>query len=293
MNNIKKYMGMSTTLKNIGYSTTFFINHDSQFDNVEGFMYANDFDRVISQADYPSEEVKSTLGVPDDYMFRYSIPVLDDLSEDNKPFFVTFMTASDHSPRYIPSYFSPHSIKKANQSVEYADWSLKKFINLSSKTDWFDNTIFVFIADHGNAMNVKYSVPLNYHHVPMIIYAPKILKPKKIDKIGGQIDLFPTVLGIINQPYVNNTLGIDLLKEDRDYIVFNEDDKIATIDNEYLFVLKEDGSKELFKYINGDQNNYLDSLPDKARHMDIYLKSYLQTYQYILDNNMTSSSVKK
>lgn len=291
MNNIREYMGMSTTLKEIGYSTTFFINHDSQFDNIEGFMYANQFDNVISQLNYPPEEVKSTLGVPDDFMFRYSVPILDELSKTKDPFFVTFMTASDHPPRYIPSYFLPHSKEKNYQSVEYADWSIKKFINLSSKTEWFDNTIFIFIADHGNAMNVKYSVPLSYHHVPMIVYAPKILLPRKIDKIGGQIDLFPTVMGIINQPYVNNTLGIDLLKEDRSYIVFNEDDRIASIDNEFLFVLKEDNSKELFKYRNGDQNNYLDSFPNKSAEMEIYLKSYLQTYQYILDNNMTSFDI--
>ncbi len=282
---MKKYMGIATTLKNIGYSTTYFTTHDGQFDNVAGFLRANDFENIISQSDYPLNEVKTTLGVPDDYMFRYSIPLINKLYKQGKPFFVAFMTASDHGPYYLPEYFHPKTHKIKKQIVEYADWSLKQFIKLASKTDWFDNTIFVFIADHGAALNVNYDIALNYHHEPLIIYAPKILHPKLFSKIGGQIDVFPTIMGILKQSYINNTLGIDLIHENRPYIFINADDKVGVLDNKFFLILKKSGDKALYKYNNLDKTNYILNYKEKADSMETYLKSNLQVYQYMLLND--------
>ena len=283
MKKIRKYEGISHTLKKIGYTTTHFITHDGQFDNVEGFLRANDFDNIISQSDYPGKEVKTTLGVPDDYMFRFSIPIINKLHKKEKPFFVSFMTVSDHGPYYVPKYFKPHSDNIKNRVIEYADWSLRRFISLAKETDWFENTIFVFVADHGAAINVKYSIPLNYHHSPLIIYAPKMLSPKLFNCIGGQIDIYPTLMGILKQSYINNTLGIDLINEKRPYIIINGDDKVAALDSEFLFILK-NNEKMLYKYKVNDKTNYIDKYTDKAIDMEVYLKSNLQTYQYMLIN---------
>jgi len=286
MKHIRRYMGMSYALKQKGYSTSYFTTHDGQFDNVEGFLYANDFDNIIAQSNYPAKEIKTTLGVPDDYMFRFSIPKISELHKTGKPFFVSFMTASDHGPYYIPEYFHPHSNEIKKQIVEYADWSLQKFIALASKTDWFDNTIFVFVADHGAAMNVKYPISLNYHHTPLIFYAPKILIPQEYNCIGGQIDIFPTLMGITKQPYINNTLGIDLINQKRPYIIINGEDKVAALDNNFLLILNDD-DRMLYKYKNDDRTNYINDYPDKANEMEIYLKSNLQVYQYMLNNSKT------
>jgi len=276
------YQGMATTLKKLGYSTSYFTTHDSQFDNVEGFLRANDFDNIISQADYPLEEIKTTLGVPDDYLFRYSIPVLNNLSKKHKPFFAAYMTASDHGPYYVPEYYKPHTKEVRKQTVEYADWSLRKFIRLASQTEWFENTIFVFVADHGAAMYVHYDIALNYHHSPLIIYSPKHLKPEVFKNIGGQIDIFPTIMGLLQQKYTNTTLGIDLLREKRPYIVINGDDKVAALDNEFLMILKKDQSKGLYKYKDLDPKNYAADYPEKVKEMDHYLRANLQTFQYIV-----------
>ena len=89
MKKIDQYDGMNSVLKKHGYSSTFFTTHDGQFDNVEGFLNSNGFDNIITQSNYPSEEIKTTLGVPDDYMFEFSMPILDELYKKNKPFFVS------------------------------------------------------------------------------------------------------------------------------------------------------------------------------------------------------------
>jgi phosphoglycerol transferase MdoB-like AlkP superfamily enzyme len=251
-------------------------------------LRANDFENIISQGNYPSSEIKTTLGVPDDYMFRYSIPIIDNLHSKNKPFFVTFMTASDHGPYYVPKYFHPHNSDIKHQIAEYADWSLKEFISLSSKEDWFDNTIFIFVADHGVPISAPYDISLDYHHTPLIFYAPKILtEPKTHGRIGGQIDIFPTIMGLLKQPYINNTLGIDLLKEERPFIFVNDDDKIGVLNDALFLIMKDKETAKLYKYKNNDKTNYVKEYPEIVNNMQEYAKANMQVFQYMLLNEQT------
>lgn len=286
---IQKYHGISSVLLNHGYSTTYFTTHDSQFDNVEGFLRENDFQNIISQADYPTSEVKTTLGVPDDYLFRFSIDKLDEMSQTGKPFFATFMTASDHGPFYIPEYFSPKSAEIRDQIVEYADWSLNKFITLAKKKSWFDNTIFVFVADHGAAIDAKYDIALNYHHSPLIFFCPSIInEPKEYDMIGGQIDIFPTIMGILKLNYINNTLGIDLLNESKPYTIINDDNKYGVLDTKHLLIVKEGERHKLYDYSTKNLSDLSFSFEDKAIDMDIYAKTNLQVFQNLIIENKTA-----
>ena len=195
------------------------------------------------------------------------------------------MTASDHGPYYIPDYFTPHSEKVKEQIVEYADWSLKKFIHMCSTKEWFDNTIFVFVADHGAAISPTYEIALNYHHTPLVFYAPKLIDTAMAYScIGGQIDIFPTTLGILNLPYMNNTLGIDLLKEKRPAIFINGDDIIGVLDNEFLLIFKDNEASKLYKYKGLDKTNYANEYPEKAKEMEVYAQSNMQVYQNMLLN---------
>ena len=290
-----QYDGISTSLLNNGYSTTYFTTHDSQFDNIEGFLRLNDFQNIISQSDYPVSEVKTTLGVPDDFMFRFSIPKINELAEKENPFFVTFMTTSDHSPFYVPEYFQPKAKAIESQIVQYADWSLQQFIQLASKEAWFNNTIFVFVADHGAAINAKYDIPLNYFHTPLIIYAPEIFMANEVhEKIGSQIDVYPTIMGLIKQIYVNNTLGIDLLKEERKFTIINDDDKVGILDTDYLCIMKNNGAKlELYKYKEQDKSNYFNQEKEKALEMADYAKSNMQVHQIMISEGKTTLKDEK
>ncbi|MDX1372898.1 MAG: LTA synthase family protein, partial [Nitrososphaeraceae archaeon] len=291
MKKINEYDGLSSALKSHGYTTTYFTTHDSQFDNVEGFLRANDFDNVISQKDYPSEEVKTTLGVPDDFMFSFSIPKINEISNDQKPFFVSFMTASDHGPYYIPDYFKPRSEGIKDQIIEYADWSLKQFMIHAAKQKWYENTLFVFLADHGAPLGSSYDIALNYFHSPFLLYSPDsaLIKPKNYIKIANQIDVFPTIMGSLKLPYTNNTLGIDLLHEDRKYSVINDDDKIGILDSSFLCIMKDKGhTLSLYNYRTKDRNDLIDQYPDKAANMAEYAKSLMQVHQYLINKDLTS-----
>jgi len=285
---ILKYQGVFTTLKANGYSTAYFTTHDGQFDNIEGFLKVNDCEDLYTSADYPSSKINTALGVTDDYLFEFSIPVLNSLNKKHKPFFATFMTASDHGPYYIPPYFKPHSTVRTKQSVEFADYSLRRFISLASQQPWFDSTIFVFIADHGAPMDGLYDMSLTYNHVPLLFYAPKIIqRPVLISKMAGQIDVFPTIMGLLRIPFLNNTLGIDLFRETRPFIFFSEDDKYGVIDSTWFLIVHDNGDKGLYQYRKGDVTNRYHQFTNVADSMNTYAASNLQTFQYLIRKRRT------
>jgi phosphoglycerol transferase MdoB-like AlkP superfamily enzyme len=285
---VPQFSGFSNTLAANGYQTIFFVTHDDQFDNIGGFLNSNSFQKIVSQKDYPPDRILSTLGVADDYLFEYATPKLTELSSTGKPFFAAFMTVSDHGPYIIPKNipFKAHSQSIQQQMIEYADWSIGKFIHLASKQKWFDNTIFVFVADHGAVVgNNLYDIALSFHHTPLIMYAPKILKPTVFKQIGGQIDIFPTVMGLLNINYVNNTMGIDLLKQKRPYIFFSDDDKIGCLNEDYFYIDRINGNESLYKYKLYDTKNYYGELKQKADSMKRYAFSMMQASEWIIEKN--------
>ena len=275
--------GIASSLRKLGYSTSYFTTHDAQFDNIEGFLRGNDFENIISKVDYPSDKVKTTLGVPDDYMFEYSMPILDELAKDGKPFLSVFLTASNHKPYYLPDYFQPKQKEISLQMIEYSDYALKKLIEWSSKKKWFKNTLFVFIADHGALRKTKYDLSVDYNHVPLIFYAPGMTEGKTFSGMAGQIDVYPSIMGLLNLSYNNTTLGIDLFSKSRPYMYFNVDDKIGVIDHEWLLIIRKDQEfLSLYKYTTSDVTNYADQRPEIVEKMKNYAESQMQAFQYML-----------
>ena len=281
---VLQYDGIAATLQKNGYQTAYFTTHDKEFDNVAGFLSQNGVERIVSQADYPINEVKTTLGVPDDYLFRHAIPIFDEMASTDRPFCAVMMTASDHGPYYLPDYFEPRSEELKYQITEYADWSLRQFITMAKEKPWFDNTLFVFVADHGAALDTDYSMPLSYFHTPLVFYMPKHLQAVENEAIASQMDVFPTVMGILGKGYVNNSFGIDLRKEERRYAYFMGDDKYGVLDGEWLLVNKPSEEQVgLYRYLEKDKKNYISEYPEVAEEMKKYAESSWQVSEYQQD----------
>ncbi len=291
---VLQYDGLAATLQKNGYQTVYFTTHDKEFDNVAGFLGQNGVERIVSQSDYPIGEVKTTLGVPDDYMFRFAMPVFDAMASNGRPFCATMMTASDHGPYYIPKYFEPQNAEIKYQITEYADWSLRRFIEMASEKPWFDNTLFVFVADHGATLDADYSIPLSYFHTPLVFYMPGKLQAVENEAIASQMDIFPTVMGILGKPYVNNTFGIDLLKEKREYVYFMGDDKYGVLNKEWLFINKPaEEQKGLYRYLDKEKKNYISDYPEVAEEMRKYGESAWQVDEYQIVKKKTKFLLDK
>jgi phosphoglycerol transferase MdoB-like AlkP superfamily enzyme len=275
------FSGIAKILSPENYSTLFFCTHDEQFDNMGGFCTANGFQKIVSQKDYPSDKVLSTLGVPDHVMFDESLSYLDNAHQAGQPFFAAYLTGSDHPPYTLPDDipFQPRSNNIQQKIVEYADWSVNHFLEQCHKRTWADSTIFIITADHGALMQPVYDADLSMTHTFLIMHAPGIIEPEQIKQMGGQIDIFPTLMGVLDHPYVNNTPGINLLKEQRPYSYFCVDDNVGCIGDEYYLVIRKNGDTSLYRYRDKDTRNYLSEKRALADSMRAYAESNLQTAQ--------------
>lgn len=279
----REYSGIPGVLKRKGYRNYFFTTHDKTFDNLAGFLPKNHFHRLYHAGDYPDSLELGPFGVPDDYLFNY---VGKELSAKEKegPFFATLLTTSNHGPYLLPNYFQSKQTDPAKRAVSFADWSIGNFIASVSKTSWFHNTIFVFVADHGLAVKQwPYGINLSYNHIPIFIHAPAFIKqPMKLAQYMGQIDVFPTLMGFLGYTYINNTLGSDALKQPRNAIYFSADDKLAAINDAGLFVYHYSGKE--FYYPFAKQNNEAEN----AAFLKDQAFAQTQVSQWMFSNDKTA-----
>lgn len=284
--NMHQESGIANELRQRGYETMFMCTHDEQFDNMGGYMKQNGFSKIISQKDYRKEDILSTLGVPDHILFR---EVVSRCNEMKPPFFTTVLTASNHPPVVIPENidFSSKQDDIDLVSVQYADWSIGQFLKNVQKEKWFDSTYFVFLADHGRFVSGwGYDMPISYYHIPLIIYAPGILKEnKKFDQLGSQLDLLATLMGVLNFDFVNTTLGTDILKEKREFVFFNADNNLGCLNDSVFYLQRESGVNSLYYYKNSDITEYIGKHPGFDAQMKLYAESMVQAAQYLREHH--------
>lgn len=285
----KSFKGISYWLKQNGYSTNFFTCHDGQFDNMEGFMKFNQFDQFYSQDDYPTDKVVSSLGVPDHYLFDFALEKMTALNGTRTPFLSYILTSSDHGPWVVPTDipFKPTASDEHDRSTQYADWSIGYFIEKAKKCNWFNNTLFVFVADHGVNYGHTYAMPLSYNHIPCLFYMPSQLKHDTISSLGGQIDILPTILSFLKMPFKNTSMGIDLMHEKRPYMYFTADSKIAGISDQfYYFELLDEQKEFLYRFEKLDTKNFIDDYKATADSMKEYSLEMIRTANYVIKNKL-------
>ncbi len=290
---IPVYSGLPTVLAENGYHNMFFMTHEKQYDNMNGFFRTNGFEEIYSMEDYPKEKIVNKWGVQDDYLYEFALPVLNKRAAEEKPFFAVLLSISNHPPYVLPDYYQPRSSNIEEQIVEYADWSLRKLMTDVSKEPWYDNTIFVLMGDHGKLVGTpECEIPKSYNHVPLMIFG-KDIEPAQIDGFGGQIDVAPTLLGMLGISYTKNNLGVNLLQQQRPCIAYTADNLIAARCENALYVYVPDTEQE-FRYIYEDGKIRLADDDDTFKMLKEYCFSMLQSTEYLVRNQMiTDKPVQK
>lgn len=280
------FSGLGSTLREAGYKTIFLITGKRNFDNMQGFLPLNGYDELMSKRNYPESEWINRWGIPDHCLFNHALTKIDSLATLQAPFHATIMTVSTHNPYSIPKGidFHPTTNDPIDRSYQYADWSIGQFMKTASQRPWFNNTIFVFTGDHGQNFDPLYDMPLAYHHTPLIFYGPAYIQAGQYDDLGMQIDLFPTLMGITGQEYINNTLGINLLEEKRPFVYFSADDKLACLNEKYYLIIQKRGQEALYDYKEKSLENVITEHPELVKEMKHYTYSMLQTAQWMINN---------
>lgn len=287
--NPTKYKGFANTLRDLGYTTSFFIPNEFEYDHMGFFLQENGLDNIFVDKNYPKEAVVNMYGVPDDFLLNFALEDMNDKSKMGKPFFSSVLTVSNHPPYIVPKEFSSIWNDDELGIVAYADNSIRDFMEKASKQDWYENTIFIFQGDHGKIMGTqKFSMPLTYNHIPLIVYSPSFEDmPQKFSQLGGQIDIYPTIMSILNKEYVNNTMGVDLMKEERPYMFFSSDTQLGCIDKDYFYVYQpRDKNEYLYEYNKGNSTNVIEQNRAIADKMKEYALSMMVTADYLETNKL-------
>lgn len=201
-------------LGEIGYNSIFIHGRDLWFDQMEDFLRMAGFKRIIDRDDFPGNLIQTRDGWPgysDEEVFRKAN---EEFAKEKGPFLGAIYTMSTHPPFVIPPDFKAPFPKRGVEnrfwnSLNYCDASLGIFFDLARKEAYFKNTIFILVADHTRtADDFNYG---NQHHIPMLIYAPGLVEPGVKGEVGQQLDILPTVLGLLNLKTSHAAWGHDLL----------------------------------------------------------------------------------
>lgn len=198
-----------------GYESKYIYAGHGYFDNMNAFFSGNGYS-IVDRADFAKDEVtfSNIWGVCDEDLFRKVIKEGSKSYAKGKPFFSMVMTTSNHRPFTYPTGridIPPKTGRKGG--VKYADYSIGRLIAEASSQPWFKDTIFVIVADHCAGSAGKTDIPVKKYEIPMLVYSPAHVKPGRVEKLTSQIDVAPTVLGMMNMSYQSDFLGRDVLKD--------------------------------------------------------------------------------
>ncbi|OMQ09026.1 alkaline phosphatase family protein [[Flexibacter] sp. ATCC 35103] len=212
----KNKFSTGAIFKDKGYNVKFMYGGDAFFDNMQDFYSGNGYE-IIDKSSFKPEEItfSNVWGVCDEDMYNKAIKIMNTEAKENKPFFNHIMTVSNHRPFTYPNnkIDIPGDIKSRDGGVKYTDYALRKFFAMASKQPWFKNTVFVIVADHCASSAGKTQLPLDKYRIPAFIYSPD-LKPVKHNQLMSQIDLMPTLFGLLHFSYESKFFGQDILKPD-------------------------------------------------------------------------------
>lgn len=257
---------LATVFNERGYESKFIYGGYGYFDNMSHFFENNGY-QVVDRSALSEEEIdyENIWGVADENLFTLALREIDKTVSSGKRVFTHIMTTSNHRPYTYPEgrIDIPSHTSRAG-AVKYTDYALRKFILEASKKDWFNNTVFVITADHCASSAGKTELPVKKYHIPMLMFSPHNIMPGVQDRLMSQIDIGPTLLGLLNFSYVTKFWGNDINSlppgEERAFISTYQ--LLGYLKHDSLVVLAPNKSPEVF--VIGRDHNQLGKVRQKA-----------------------------
>ncbi|MDH3305032.1 MAG: LTA synthase family protein [Gammaproteobacteria bacterium] len=260
----RNFFTLAQLLGNAGYDTGFIYGGEAQFDNMRRFFMNNGFDKVIDKNDYDSPVFTGSWGVSDEDLFDRAHEEFR--ASRDRPFFSLVFTSTNHSPFQFPDgriELYDEEKNTVNNAVKYADYALGRFIRTAQESDYWEDTVFLVVADHNSRVYGSEVVPIERFHIPGLILGGSI-SPGVFDPVASQIDLAPTLLSLIGVAAEHPMIGHDLTRTEaqhapgRAIMQFNATQ--AYMEGDKVAVLQKDLPVRQFEYRDGqfialDQKN--------------------------------------
>lgn len=297
--NNKNKFTTGSVFKSKGYDVKFLYGGYSYFDNMQDFFAGNGYG-IVDRNNFKPEEISfaNVWGVADEDMARKAIQVMNAEAKSGKPFFNHWMTVSNHRPFTYPDgrVDIPGNAKSREGGVKYTDYSLKLFFDMAKKQDWYKNTVFVIIADHCASSAGDTELPMDKYKIPALVYSDGFIQPQKFDQVMSQIDVMPTVFGLLNFNYQSKFLGQDIFKKEfqpKAYIAtyqdlgFVKDDHLTVISP--VRMIRQYSLKQKPSQLSPQFNIYYDENIIKDHNqklVDETISAYQSTSYWIKNNNL-------
>lgn len=281
-----------STLKEMGYDTSFFHGAPNGSMGFLGFGNILGFDHYYGMTEYNNDaDFDGSWGIWDEPFLQF---MRETLNKKKAPFFGTVFTVSSHEPYVVPEKYEgkfPKGTVPMHQCVGYTDYSFKKFIEAASKEPWYNNTIFIITADHGNQTAYdEYNKAVNRVATPILIFKPDGSLKGVNNELAQQIDIYPTVLDMIgyNKPF--RSWGRSLVGDTK-----TQPYSISYTSNQYIFqrgnyICTFDGEKVTGFYDIKDkalQNNLIGKRNKEMDDTETACKAFLQDYfERIIDKKL-------
>jgi phosphoglycerol transferase MdoB-like AlkP superfamily enzyme len=279
---------LGSVFRSRGYDTSFLYGGFGYFDNMNYYFAENGY-KVIDRAAVPKEAITfaNAWGACDGDVYNWALKEADASYAAAKPFHQFIMTTSNHRPFTWPEgkIDLPSKTSGRDGAVKYTDFAIGEFIESARSKPWFTNTLFVIVADHCANSAGKTVLPVKEYEIPLIIYQPSLVKPKRIDVLCSQIDLPPTILGLMNWSYKSRFYGKDVLKlttaEERAFIANYQ--KLGYLTDHALDVLSP-VRKEHFFLCDRNSGNLTARESDEQMREDTI--AYYQTASYLFHHHL-------
>ena len=233
---------LGSALAENGYDNAFIYGGDGFFDNMTYFFSANGY-RVV---DRPAQEARgvrpsfaNAWGACDEDAFAWSIAEADRAHAEGRPFHHFIMTTSNHRPYTWPDGRIAPALTGRHGGVAYTDHAIGAFLRAAKDKPWFKDTVFVIVADHGASVAGKRDLEVAKYHIPMLIWSPAHVAPRKVGHLVAQADLAPTLLALLGLPHTSTFIGADALSPDyRPRAFISNYQKVGLVRDGILTVLK-------------------------------------------------------
>ncbi|HEU4992853.1 MAG TPA: LTA synthase family protein [Luteimonas sp.] len=205
---------LATVFDGKGYRSQFMYGGYGAFDDMNHFFAANGYE-VLDRTAIPSNSIhhENIWGVADEDLYTMALHEFDRDAASGKPFFAHIMTTSNHRPYTFPEGRGPWPQGKRESAVAYTDWAIGDFLRRARAKPWFRDTVFVITADHCASSGGLAALPVFRYQIPMWIYSPGNIRPGRFDSMMGQVDIAPTLLGLLGMDYDSAFYGVDVFQQ--------------------------------------------------------------------------------
>jgi phosphoglycerol transferase MdoB-like AlkP superfamily enzyme len=275
--------GFGHILKEQGYNTSFFMGAEYDHFGFARLCKSLGIDDYYSKDTYGkhAEHYDGNWGIYDEYFFSY---FAKEVAKKKQPFFSVLFNLSSHTPYAIPAE-TARKIKVPGQkdhqnAITYVDYCFRQLFSSIKLQPWFNNTIFLFVADHGYRYEIKSNNILTEIQIPLFIYDPKQPVHQQVDRVVKQLDVVPSLMDKLNYSQPFTSFGTSFYRESPAFSINRLNGVYQYIDSSD-FIGYDDRNEQLvfhYQYKSDSllQHNRVKSNPSAARSKEIILKAYLQ-----------------